>query len=89
MADNEDETRTPVADQHTMAGAPLPGLYQHYKGPQYQVVDLVQHSETEEFLVLYRALYGAHGLWVRPLDLFNETVTIDGQSQSRFRRIDE
>ena len=50
------------------------GLYRHYKGAQYQVIGTVRHSETEEELVLYRALYGEKGLWVRPLIMFTETV---------------
>jgi hypothetical protein len=60
------------------------GLYRHYKGAQYQVIDTVQHSETEEVLVLYRALYGEKGLWVRPLAMFTETVMVQGESQPRF-----
>jgi len=60
------------------------GLYQHYKGAQYQVIDVVRHSETEEELVLYRALYGEKGLWVRPLGMFTETVTIEGKTVPRF-----
>jgi hypothetical protein len=60
------------------------GLYRHYKGATYQVLDLVRHSETEEELVLYRALYGERGLWVRPLAMFTQTVTIEGQQVPRF-----
>ncbi|MCO4837223.1 MAG: DUF1653 domain-containing protein [Oceanospirillaceae bacterium] len=60
------------------------GLYQHYKGAQYQVIDIVRHSETEEELVLYRALYGAKGLWVRPLAMFTESVLMDGKQVPRF-----
>jgi len=60
------------------------GLYRHYKGAQYQVIDTVCHSETEEKLVLYRALYGEKGLWVRPLVMFTETVLIDGKQVPRF-----
>ena len=60
------------------------GLYRHYKGAEYQVIDTVRHSETEEELVLYRALYGAKGLWVRPLAMFTEAVLVDGKSISRF-----
>ena len=63
------------------------GLYQHYKGMRYQVIDTVRHSETLEPLVLYRALYGAQGLWVRPAAMFNETVEIDGVCQPRFQYI--
>lgn len=60
------------------------GLYRHYKGAEYQVIDTVRHSETEEELVLYRALYGGKGLWVRPLVMFTETVLVDGKQQPRF-----
>ena len=60
------------------------GLYRHYKGAQYQVIDTVRHSETEEELVLYRALYGAKGLWVRPLAMFTEEVLVDGNLFARF-----
>ena len=64
-----------------------PGLYQHYKGGMYQVVDTVRHSETLEPMTLYRALYGAQGLWVRPAAMFGESVNIDGLQQPRFKRI--
>ena len=60
------------------------GLYRHYKGAQYQVIDTVHHSETEEELVLYRALYGAKGLWVRPLAMFTEEVLVHGNLVARF-----
>lgn len=66
-----------------------PGLYKHYKGPEYQVYALVRHSETEEELVLYKALYGDYGLWVRPLSMFTELVTIDGKSLPRFQFVRE
>ncbi len=64
-----------------------PGLYQHYKGGQYELIDIVRHSETEEKLVLYRALYGERGLWVRPLAMFTESVAIDGVCMPRFEYI--
>ena len=51
------------------------GIYRHYKGNQYQVLDIVRHSETAEWLVLYKALYGDYGLWVRPVAMFTEQVT--------------
>jgi len=60
------------------------GLYRHYKGGQYEVLGVVRHSETCEPLVLYRALYGAQGLWVRPHAMFFEQVTVDGQQVPRF-----
>lgn len=60
------------------------GYYQHYKGRYYQVLDLAQHSETEEWLVIYRALYDAHGLWARPAAMFIENVNIAGELLPRF-----
>ncbi|MBF6631884.1 MAG: DUF1653 domain-containing protein [Comamonas sp.] len=66
-----------------------PGLYRHYKGNLYEVIDTVRHSETMEPLTLYRALYGERGLWVRPAAMFNETVVINGVQQPRFARCPE
>jgi len=71
---------------------PLPtlprGRYRHCKGGEYEVVDVVRHSETLEPLVLYRALYGERGLWVRPFAMFTGEVERDGVRQPRFARID-
>lgn len=64
-----------------------PGLYRHYKGNRYEVVGTVRHSETLEPMTLYRALYGEHGLWVRPAAMFEEEVVIDGVAQPRFAKI--
>lgn len=66
---------------------PVPGIYQHYKGPQYEVIGLSRHSETEEELVVYRALYGDYGLWVRPLGMFTETVEVQGEPLPRFQLV--
>ena len=63
------------------------GVYRHYKGNTYQVIGIAKHSETEEALVVYRALYGSFGLWVRPLDMFCEKVEIGGEIVSRFELI--
>ncbi len=63
-----------------------PGRYRHYKGMLYEVVATVRHSESLEPMTLYRALYGEHGLWVRPAAMFNEDVVIDGIVQPRFSR---
>lgn len=63
---------------------PRPGIYRHYKGPLYEVLGVARHSETEEPLVVYRALYGEYGLWVRPLAMFTERVVVDGKEQPRF-----
>lgn len=64
-----------------------PGLYRHYKGNMYEVVGSVRHSETLEPMTLYRAVYGEHGLWVRPAVMFEEEVVIDGAAQPRFAKI--
>ncbi|WP_310626018.1 DUF1653 domain-containing protein [Limnohabitans sp.] len=60
------------------------GLYRHYKGGQYEVIGTARHSETLEPMTVYRALYGAHGLWVRSAAMFSEQVLIDGVIQARF-----
>ena len=64
-----------------------PGRYRHYKGGEYEVIGIVRHSETLEALVLYRALYGARGLWVRPAAMFQEEVVIEGLRQPRFQHL--
>ena len=66
--------------------APRPGLYEHYKGASYRVIDLARHSETEEWLVLYRPLHGEGALWVRPLAMFVESVETPNGPRPRFRR---
>lgn len=63
------------------------GIYEHYKGGRYRVIDIARHSETEEWMVLYQPLYGEQELWVRPFDMFVETVNIDGNDVPRFRFI--
>ncbi len=64
-----------------------PGLYKHYKNMFYHVIDSARHSETLEDMVVYRALYGAGEIWVRPLGMFLENVEIDGKLQKRFEFI--
>ena len=66
-----------------------PGRYRHYKGKDYQLIDVATHSETLEKLVVYRPLYGDQALWVRPVTMFLEQVLIDGQKLPRFRFVDE
>jgi hypothetical protein len=68
---------------------PRPGLYRHYKGGEYRVLGLARHSETLAPLVVYQALYGEHGLWVRPAAMWIESVVINGQSVPRFARVGE
>lgn len=62
-----------------------PGRYRHYKGGEYQVIDTAIHSETEELLVVYKPLYGEQKMWVRPLEMFNETVVINSMEVKRFK----
>ena len=66
---------------------PRPGLYRHYKQKDYRVIGLARHSETREWLVVYEALYGDGGLWVRPATMFTETVEVDGRRVPRFERV--
>ncbi|TAJ27863.1 MAG: DUF1653 domain-containing protein [Nitrospirae bacterium] len=63
------------------------GRYRHYKGKDYRVLGCAKHTETEEELVVYRALYGDHGLWVRPKPMFFEQVLVEGKLTPRFQFI--
>ena len=65
------------------------GRYRHFKGNEYEVLGIAKHSETTEEMVVYRALYGEHGLWVRPASMWNETVELDGKVYQRFTYIGE
>ena len=66
-----------------------PGRYRHFKGKEYEVLGVARHSETEEAMVVYRALYGDGGLWVRPAAMWNEIVERDGKSFRRFTYLEE
>ena len=66
-----------------------PGRYRHFKGGEYQVLGVAKHSETLEPMVVYRALYGEGGLWVRPDAMWNETVEREGRTFRRFTYIGE
>ena len=63
------------------------GRYRHFKGNEYEVIAVAKHSETLEPMVVYRALYGDGGVWVRPLSMWNETVERDGKVYARFTYI--
>lgn len=66
-----------------------PGLYRHYRGGLYRVIDTVRHSETLAPLTLYQALYGQQGLWVRPAAMFQEMIEVGGRQVQRFTPVDE
>ena len=69
---------------------PIPvGLYRHYKGNQYEVVGFAKHSETLESMVIYKALYGKHELWVRPLSMWENLIEVDGKVVKRFEYMGE
>ena len=66
----------------------LPGRYRHFKGNEYEVIGIARHSEDESPVVVYRALYGDGGLWVRPADMWNEIVVRDGRTYTRFLQVE-
>ena len=61
-----------------------PGRYRHFKGKEYEVLYIATHSETREEMVVYRALYGERGVWVRPASMWNEVIERDGKTYRRF-----
>ena len=65
------------------------GKYRHFKGNEYEVIAIAKHSETTEDYVVYKALYGDGGMWVRPASMWNETVERDGVTYTRFTYIGE
>ena len=67
----------------------LPGKYRHFKGNEYEVLEIARHSETLEPMVVYRALYGDGGVWVRPAEMWFETVIRDGKKYNRFEKTDD
>lgn len=70
-----------------MANKIKPGRYRHFKGNEYEVLYIARHSETLEDMVVYKALYGEGGIWVRPAKMWNETVLRDGKTFKRFEYI--
>ncbi|MBQ7862404.1 MAG: DUF1653 domain-containing protein [Clostridia bacterium] len=65
------------------------GRYRHFKGNEYEVIGTARHSETLEEYVVYKALYGEGGLWIRPASMWNEAVERDGEVFERFRKIED
>lgn len=63
----------------------LPGKYRHFKGGEYELLGIARHSETLEPMVVYRALYGDGGMWVRPASMWNEIINKDGYHGPRFQ----
>ena len=74
--------------EEAIRGIP-PGRYRHFKGGAYEVLGIARHSETEEWMVVYQALYGERGIWVRPAGMWEETVEVNGQPVPRFRFLGE
>ncbi len=66
---------------------PKPGFFRHYKGGRYEVIAVARHSETLSPMVVYQALYGERGLWVRPAEMWNEWITVAGKRVRRFASI--
>ena len=71
-----------------MQELPITGTYRHYKGNEYEVIGEATHTETEERLIIYKALYEPFAIWARPYDMFFETVEINGESIPRFEKLD-
>lgn len=65
------------------------GRYKHYKGSMYEVLMTARHSETEEWMVVYKTLYGDFSTWVRPYDMFVSTIEVDGVSVARFEKVSD
>ena len=88
---SEEKTTPPASpsDLHSPLKDVTPGRYRHFKGGEYEVIGIARQSETLEQMVVYRALYGERGLWVRPLTMFLQTVSQDGVQLPRFTRIGE
>ncbi len=66
----------------------IPGRYRHFKGNEYEVLAIARHSETEEPMVVYKALYGDNSIWVRPVEMWVETVERNGRFVNRFEKIE-
>ena len=65
------------------------GIYRHFKGNKYHILGVAQHSEDESILVVYRPMYGAGDLWVRPVEMFLEVVELNGQQVPRFEFLEQ
>ncbi len=70
-----------------MNNLPEKGIYRHYKGNEYELLYIANHSETLEKMVVYKALYGDGDIWARPLSMWDETVIVNGKEVKRFSKI--
>jgi hypothetical protein len=77
-----------TAAGHALNTALPKGIYEHFKGNRYEVLETAKHSETEEVFVVYRALYGDYGVWIRPLAMFDQTIEREGRQLKRFKLIE-
>ena len=82
------ETKILLTYEEAVSSIPL-GRYRHFKGKEYEVIAIARHSETEEAMVVYKALYGDGGVWCRPASMWLESVERDGKIYKRFERIEE
>lgn len=67
----------------------LLGRYRHYKGNEYEVIGVGTHTENEEKLVIYKALYAPYETWLRPYGMFIETITVNNEEIQRFKKIED
>jgi hypothetical protein len=82
---HENEYTNAALSRKRMEIAPIvPGRYRHFKGNEYEVLGMAHHSETQEPMVVYRALYGEGGVWVRPAAMWNEEIEREGKKYKRF-----
>jgi hypothetical protein len=87
---SQEERRRPFIGRARLASQrPKPGIYRHFKGQQYRVIETALHSETLQAFVVYRALYGDENLWIRPRSMFLGDVEVDGAKRPRFELIEE
>lgn len=85
----EPVTSEPVEPGSVKPEAIRKGIYRHFKGQLYEVLEIATHSETREHYVVYKPLYGERGVWVRPLAMFEESVERDGKIHRRFTWIED
>ena len=83
------ETASNILDSFIINNVPMSKFYRHFKGNVYKVLHVAKHSETLEEYVVYQAMYGERGVWIRPKEMFEETIVRDGVEIKRFTEISE